>query len=341
MPASITPNQQPASQQSAAASQQPAATSQQTAKPQPSTTSPQPAVPAQPGATSNIIKPTVNIIQPTKIINPNDPDVRRAQKLLQGSDIQLTSELLEQSEFYDDKTFYDSFSIDLREAEGRCLLQSSFIRIWRVTKLRPELHEHEKRGLGLCFFIQRPRENERFASDFDSACSILRAIGVHVNVVARIHVKVIVLDEDKTYFGSLNALSQNDSGEEMIRWQDRAITQRMIAAHKLLECGPCQDLRSKAEEALRKGSPSAYIAEVFEKRRKLLNLKQKDLADETFLSQAVISKIESGTGWVAPETLYKVAARLGLQMRFVPAFMESRVRTRTRKPSDRPNSQGK
>lgn len=288
--------------------------------------------------TVEIIKPTVGVIRPGKIINPNDPDVRRAQKLLQGSDIQLTSELLERSEFYDDKTFYDSFSIDLRNADGRCLLLSSFIRIWRVTRMRPELHEHEKRGLCLCFFVQRPRENERFASDFDTACSILRAIGVHVNVVAKIHVKVIVFDEDETYFGSLNALSQNDSGEEMIRWKDRAMAQRMIATHKLLECGPCQELRSKGEQALRNGYPNAYIAEVFEKRRKLLNLKQKDLANETSLSQAVISKIESGSGWVAPETLYKVAKRLGLQMRFVPDFMESRVKTKSERSSDRPSN---
>lgn len=285
-------------------------------------------IPSQ-STTANQPVPAGNIVKPTQLIKPDDPLVKQAQRLLDGSNIQLTSELLGLSEFFDDKTFYPAFSTDMRGAEGRVLIQSTYARYWRVSKLRLDLHPAIIRGIRVCISIQRPRPNETtYVNELESVVKLLRSFGVHVSIVERVHVKQVIFDEDKTYFGSLNALSQNDSGEEMICWRDRAMTQRMIETHKLLDCVECAQLRTAGEEALRTGNPNAYIAEVIRNRRKLLGLQQKDLADATTLSRAVISKIESGKGWVAPETLYRVSSKLGLQMRFVPEYLESRLKPR-------------
>lgn len=285
------------------------------------------AAPATRGTTGNIITPKIQILQPAKVLNPNAPEVQRAQRLLDGSSIQLTSDLLSACEFFDDRTFYPAFSTDMRRAKGRVLIQSTYARYWRVNKLRPDLHPALVRDVRICITIQRPRPNETtYLNELESVVKLLRSFGAHVTIVEKVHVKVIVFDEDRACFGSLNALSQNDSGEEMICWNDRAMAQRMIETHNLLHCIECADLRSPGEEALRQGNPNAYFAEVIKNRRELLGLQQQDLASATSLSRAVISKLESGKESVSPETLYRVASKLGLQMRFVPEYLESRLK---------------
>lgn len=223
------------------------------------------------------------------------------------------------------QTFLDCFIKDLSQARGLVLIQSPFITVRRLEKLRAALRNCIYRGVRVCVFGQLPKEKrgQSAAGDvrldaLESAASVLQSLKVHVSLVPRIHEKLAVIDERILWDGSLNILSHFDTAERMTRWVSRSKVLEAISLHGLDSCGECKHTPNPGRIAAGAMSPLKLLGSDIAERRRLLGLTQVGLAEESRVSQRIISDIELGKRDVHLSTLDRVARTLGLNLRLIP-----------------------
>lgn len=224
------------------------------------------------------------------------------------------------------ETFLAEFIADLSQARGLVLIQSPFITVRRVEKLKPFLKDCLSRGIRVCVFGQLPKDKRGRSSAEDaridaleSATTILRALGVHVTLVAQIHEKVAVIDESIFWDGSLNILSHFDTAERMTRWVSRSKVTEAISLHGLNACAECPSSTFSLDGTA--ASAADGIAFDLAKRRKELGLTQQELAARARVAQYIISSVESGRRDIQLTTLERLAKALGLSLRLIPWYL--------------------
>jgi hypothetical protein len=82
-------------------------------------------------------------------------------------------------------SFLEAFFADLAKARGRVLIQSPYLAVWRLRKLRPSLVECVKRGVRICVFVQQPKEEYLLEDSarieaLNAAASVLQDMGAHL-----------------------------------------------------------------------------------------------------------------------------------------------------------------
>ncbi len=137
-------------------------------------------------------------------------------KLLESSAI--PTELLTSS-LYDETTFYEKFSRDLRKCQQEAIIESPFITSRRLNLLLPTLQKLKTRNVRIIINTRDPEEHEDDHLRNEARCAIskLQHIGIHVLYTGGHHRKLAILDRKVLYEGSLNILSQNNSREVMRR----------------------------------------------------------------------------------------------------------------------------
>lgn len=119
---------------------------------------------------------------------------------------------------YDQDTFDKQFMKDLQKAKNSVIIESPFIRSVRIDHLLPTLARLRRRGVCIIINTRNPSEHdEAYAIQAENAVSELQSLGIKVLFTVKHHRKIVVIDEEVFYEGSLNVLSFYDSCEIMRR----------------------------------------------------------------------------------------------------------------------------
>ncbi len=219
---------------------------------------------------------------------------------------------------FDHKDFYAQLDSDLRSARFLVIIQSPFMTLRRVNSLKHILSDCAARGVRVCVFSQKidpgfstQDEYLEKAATLKKVTELLFSIGIHVNLIPKIHEKLVVIDERVFWEGSLNPLSYRDTLERMTRWQCGEKVRSAMNKHNLSKCKMCKQL-------LLGSTIQSVFGQIIHRWRKMLNMSQQKFSELTGLEQATISRIEKGKFDSRLSTLSKIF--LVLQMDCRPIF---------------------
>lgn len=133
------------------------------------------------------------------------------------------------SGLFDQNTFYEAFLKDLHSCRSELIIESPFITTKRISAIFPKIERLRKRGIKIIINTRDPIEHEGiYQFQAEDAIARLQAIGVHVLYTGGHHRKIVILDKNILWEGSLNVLSQNDTCEMMRRIVSSELAQQMI-----------------------------------------------------------------------------------------------------------------
>lgn len=157
--------------------------------------------------------------------------------------------------------FYPILSSDIESAKSRVIIYSPFATIDRVSFLLPQLQAAIERGIKV--YIITKALSERSKSELSTIRKIegqLGQVGIAVIHKLRMHEKLVFIDEDVTWSGSLNPLSFSNTQEIMERRKSETVLkdyfqtlrlQELLSAHGNPEgkCPICREEMIAAEGA--------------------------------------------------------------------------------------------
>lgn len=157
-----------------------------------------------------------------KAILPNGLAARAAQAHLQT--FGGTESAKDQRVVVDQTSFYKFLIPDISNAKSTVILYSPFMTQNRVSMLQPHLRAAVERGVDV-YVITKTRE-ERGKRELPPYRVIEEALtewGVHIIHKFHMHEKIVMVDDDILWFGSLNPLSFSDTQEIMERRASKSV----------------------------------------------------------------------------------------------------------------------
>jgi phosphatidylserine/phosphatidylglycerophosphate/cardiolipin synthase-like enzyme len=146
------------------------------------------------------------------------------------------STALVSSHLYDDQSFYEAFTRDIKSARSSIIIESPFVTTRRFGFLYPMLESAAGRGVRIIINTRDPATHEPVMREQAAqAVGMMQTIGVTVLFTANHHRKLAILDHTVLWEGSLNILSQNDSCEIMRRIVSPTLAKQMIQFTRLAE----------------------------------------------------------------------------------------------------------
>lgn len=126
---------------------------------------------------------------------------------------------------YDQNSFYKAVTRDIYRAKSLVIIESPFITKKRTIEMLPIMAKLVRRGVRLVVNT-KPLEEQNDTLYGQALWSIeqMQLIGVVVLMTVGHHRKLIIIDDNITWEGSLNMLSQYDSCEIMRRIDSREVT---------------------------------------------------------------------------------------------------------------------
>jgi DNA-binding XRE family transcriptional regulator len=232
-------------------------------------------------------------------------------------------------------TYWPALIADLRAATALVLIHVPYVTSRGIDRLADAFRECARREVLICVFLEKPEfwdrrtddslpmETARRLSQIEKNIDLMRSWGVHVTMLEQIHEKVVVIDEDILWDGSLNFLSHYKTSERLNRWRSRKMAQDAIQQHGLDSCGECAELKGAERDEIK------ALGRKILQRRQALGLSQSQLAARVGCAQTLISAIEVGKRDCRASTLLRVCRALQLQLTCLPAFMVPGVEART------------
>lgn len=129
---------------------------------------------------------------------------------------------------FTEETFYPAFLKDLGRARKSIVIFSAFATAHGTARWMDALRAAIARGLKVRI-VTRPAQEFGGGSTGDvvEVVKSLRNLGITVDLRARMHEKIAVLDERILWHGSLNILSHRDTHESMLRFESPAACQQL------------------------------------------------------------------------------------------------------------------
>jgi AAA domain-containing protein/phospholipase D-like protein len=142
----------------------------------------------------------------------------RAQALLAGGTVEASHEreVMTQSEVY--PRLLDDFS----RASERIVIYSPFMTSNRLGQVLPQLRAAVERGVEVFVFtksLEPPDRRKSEIANYQAMEKRLSSTGIRVIHKPRMHEKLVFIDRDIAWTGSLNVLSFRDTQEWMGRWK--------------------------------------------------------------------------------------------------------------------------
>jgi phosphatidylserine/phosphatidylglycerophosphate/cardiolipin synthase-like enzyme len=133
------------------------------------------------------------------------------------------------SQLYDEQSFYPAFLADIKRAALSIIIESPFISQRRLDSLYPALQRATKRGIAVTINTRDPRYHDVFMrQQATDGIAILQDMGITVLFTVNLHRKLVVIDRQILYEGSLNVLSHTDSSEVMRRIESADLADQML-----------------------------------------------------------------------------------------------------------------
>lgn len=134
------------------------------------------------------------------------------------------------SKLFSESSFYPAFIKDLNNSLYEVIIESPFITNRRFSKLLPTLQKLKDRRVRITVNTKDPIEHdsEYLREEAHRAIASTQRMGIHVLYTAGHHRKLVIIDRQILYEGSLNVLSQNDSCEVMRRIESRQLAWQMV-----------------------------------------------------------------------------------------------------------------
>lgn len=133
------------------------------------------------------------------------------------------------SQLFDQNTFYKAFLKDVRSCRSELIIESPFITTKRVSTLLPLIKSLRERNAQVIINTRQPSEHEGiYQLQAEEAINSLLSLGVKVLYTGGHHRKLVILDRQVLWEGSLNILSFNDSCEIMRRIHSVTLAEQMI-----------------------------------------------------------------------------------------------------------------
>ncbi|HEV2402619.1 MAG TPA: phospholipase D-like domain-containing protein [Candidatus Saccharimonadales bacterium] len=119
---------------------------------------------------------------------------------------------------------------DLDGCGSEVIIECPFVTRRRLDKLMPIFTKLKARKIRIIVNTRDPHEydEEQRRDDAHRVIAPLQHLGVHVLFTGGHHRKLVILDRNILYEGSLNVLSQNDSTEVMRRIESTRLAWQMI-----------------------------------------------------------------------------------------------------------------
>lgn len=131
---------------------------------------------------------------------------------------------------------YDHHLIpDLAAARERVVIYSPFMTYERVAALQPQLRAAADRGVAVWVVTKERKERGRQVDTYREIERALSEWGCRIVHKARMHEKIVFVDEDILWQGSLNTLSFSDTQEVMERRRSTAVVEDYAHTLRLAE----------------------------------------------------------------------------------------------------------
>lgn len=139
------------------------------------------------------------------------------------------------SKLFDEKTFYQTFILDLNNCQQEVIIESPYITSQRMKTFDRFFQKLLKKGVKIYIITRDPREHsETLEHQSESEIQRFEAMGIHVLLcTGNHHRKLAILDRKVLWEGSLNILSQTFSREIMRRIECAEVTMEMFNFLKL------------------------------------------------------------------------------------------------------------
>lgn len=129
---------------------------------------------------------------------------------------------------YSEGTFYEAFQQDLMKAQSSIVVFSPFMTEAGTGRWVEPLRAATSRGLQVRIVAKPPGEFGGAAQPvIEDVVGKLRQMGVRVDLRAKMHEKIAIIDEEIVWHGSLNILSHRDTSESMLRFMGQTAAQRI------------------------------------------------------------------------------------------------------------------
>lgn len=139
------------------------------------------------------------------------------------------------SQLYDEKSFYNAFVTDLETCRREIVIESPFITSSRMNTLKPFFERLVARGVKVYVITRDPKEHTNgYDVEAEEEIQYFETIGVQVLLCkGNHHRKLAIIDRKILWEGSLNILSQTHSREIMRRIDSKRITEETMEFLKL------------------------------------------------------------------------------------------------------------
>jgi len=139
------------------------------------------------------------------------------------------------STLYDETTFHEKFTRDLKKCQHEAIIESPFVTSRRLNLLLPLLQKLKSRNVRITISTRDPEKHDdgHMRDSARRAISRLQHMGIHVLYTGGHHRKLAILDRKILYERSLNILSQNNSCEVMRRIESVQLAWQMARFVKI------------------------------------------------------------------------------------------------------------
>lgn len=116
------------------------------------------------------------------------------------------------SQLYNQDSFDRSFLKDIHSCRSSLIIESPFIRLYRMYELIPTLTKLRKRGVHIVINAREPSEHDfEYQLQAEQAITLMQDIGICVLYTVKHHRKLAIIDRSTFWEGSLNILSYYES----------------------------------------------------------------------------------------------------------------------------------
>jgi hypothetical protein len=132
--------------------------------------------------------------------------------------------------------FYRHLFGDLAAAKERIVIYSAFLTQDRLAAVQPQLRAAVERGVSVWVVTKELEDrNKQQRPHYRQLEQSLRSWGVEMAHKSRMHEKLVFVDDDVVWHGSLNPLSFTNTQEIMARYENRSVAEHFAKTVRLEE----------------------------------------------------------------------------------------------------------